>query len=195
MALLAGGILSASVTTLLAAVLAVVGTLTAPLLTQRLASNARMQELDAARRERMDERDEARRQAAFLDRRNSYTALHTAAWDFRRALKNYLFDSSSSEELENVRQAFLASYRNMQMICTDPVLRVAAPVYDELTQAYGDVRELDAHDPSGDALALPSTSGRGQVQRALNSSVEDSLRRMRRTMRVDLGASESDSDT
>jgi hypothetical protein len=79
--------LSANVTTLLAAALAVLGTLASAVLTQRHANRARSREIEALRRQRQEDREEERNRASFLDRRESYTALHTAAWNFRRTLK------------------------------------------------------------------------------------------------------------
>jgi len=72
-------VLSPNLTTLLAAALAVLGTLTSVVLTQRYANRARTQEIESQRRQR----EEERRRASLLDRRQSYTALHAAAWDFR----------------------------------------------------------------------------------------------------------------
>lgn len=181
--------MSANVTTLLAAILAVVGTLTSPALTQRYANRARLQEIEAARQQRLEDREEERRRTSFLDRRQNYTSLHTAAWEFRRTLKNCLFDDDS-DELESARQAFVTSYRNSQMISTDPVLRAAVPVYDELTDAYGRVKKLLL---TGTRKVESSSAGPGErlaIQHALNSQVEDAIRQMRTAMRLDLGASD-----
>ena len=124
-----------------------------------------------------------------LDRRQNYTALHTAAWEFRRTLKNCLFDDDDPDELERARQAFVTSYRNSQMICTDPVLRAAAPVYDELTDAYRQIKKLlltawRQVEPSSERAAE-----RLAIQHALNTKVEDAIRQMRKAMRLDLGVS------
>jgi len=176
---------SANVVTLLAAIVAVVGTLTSPVLTQHYATRARQQELEAGKEQRLEERVEALQRTSLLDRRQNYTALHTAAWEFRRALKNRLFEDSDPDELESARQVFLASYRNSQMICTDPVLEAAVPAYDELTDAYGKVKRLALVASKGDARP----DERQDIQRVLNTGVEHAIREMRRAMRVDLGVS------
>lgn len=186
---MSGDTLSASVTTLLAAIAAVVGTLTSPVLTQRYANRARLQEIEAASQQRLEDREEERRRTSLLDRRQNYTALHTSAWEFRRALKNCIFDEDDSDELERVRQGFVTSYRNSQMISSDPVLRVAVPVYDELTDAYGRVKELLANASGGAELSLARTEGRSAIQHTLNTQVEDAIRKMRQAMRLDLGVS------
>ncbi len=175
--------MSADVATLLAAIVAVVGTLTSPVLTQHYAIRARQQELEAAKEQRLEERLEARQITSLLDRRQNYTALHTAAWEFRRALKNRLFEDSDPDELESARQVFLASYRNSQMICTDPVLEAAAPAYDVLTDAYGKVKRLAPVTAGRDARA----DERQDIHHVLNTRVEHAIREMRRAMRVDLG--------
>ena len=123
---------------------------------------------------------------SLLDRRQNYTAFHTAAWEFRRVLKNCLFDGSNPDELESIRQAFMTSYRNTQMISTDPVLGAAAPVYDELTDAYGRVKKLP---PGASGLVESSSAADGErraVQHTLNTKVEDAIRHMRTAMRLDL---------
>jgi hypothetical protein len=75
------------------------------------------------------------------------------------------------------------------MISTDPVLRAAVPVYDELTAAYGRVRKLLAG-ASGLAGSSPATGeARGALQHTLNTTVEDAIRNMRTAMRLDLGVS------
>lgn len=181
--------MSANVTTLLTAIVAVVGTLTSPVFTQRYAGRARLQEIEAARQQRLEDREVERRRASLLDRRQNYTALHTSAWDFRRALKNCLFDDDDSDELERARQAFVTSYRNSQMISTDPVLEAAVPVYDELTDAYGRVKKLL---PAASTQVAPSPAraeDRSAVQYTLNTRVEDAIRHMRKAMRLDLGVS------
>jgi hypothetical protein len=182
--------LSASVTTLLATIVAVVGTLTSPVLTQRYANRARSQEIEAAKQQRLEDREEERRRTSLLDRRQNYSALHTAAWEFRLALKNCLYGDNDSDELERARQAFVTSYRNSQMICTDSVLRAAAPVYEELTDAYGRVRKLLLLISSGKIEALARADDeRPPLQDALNTQIEDAIREMRHAMRLDLGVS------
>jgi type II secretory pathway pseudopilin PulG len=170
--------LGANVTTLVVAIVGIVGTLASPLIAQRY-----------ARQQRLEDREETRRMTSLLDRRQNYTALHTAAWDFRRALKNCLFDGGDLDELESARQAFMTNYRNTQMISTDPVLGAAVPVYDELTDAYGRVKKR----PMGASGLAESSSAEGgerrAVQHTLNTTVEDAIRCMRTAMRLDLGVS------
>jgi hypothetical protein len=159
------------------------------MLAQRYANRARLQEIEAARQQRLEDREEDWRRTSFLGRRQNYTSLHTAAWEFRRALKNYLFDDDS-DELESARQAFVTRYRNSQMISTDPVLRAAVPVYDELTDVYGRVKKLLL---SGARQVESSSAGSGErlaIQHTLNSQVEDAIRQMRTAMRLDLGVSD-----
>jgi DNA-binding FrmR family transcriptional regulator len=59
--------MSANVVTLLAAIVAVVGTLTSPVLTQHYATRARQQELEAAKEQRLEERVEALQRTSLLD--------------------------------------------------------------------------------------------------------------------------------
>lgn len=170
--------LGANVTTLLVAVLGIVGTLASPLIAQRY-----------ARQQRLEDREETRRMTSLLDRRQNYTALHAAAWDFRRALKNCLFDGGDTDELEGVRQVFMTNYRNTQMISADPVLGAAVPVYDELTDAYGRVKKLLRGSSGSAESASAADKERRAIQHTLNTAVEDAIRHMRTAMRLDLGVS------
>src|SRR5260370_15806521 len=108
---------------------------------------------------------------SLLDRRQNYTALHTAGWDLRRALKNCLFDGGDPDELERVRQAFMTNYRNTQMISADPVLGAAVPVYDELTGAYGRVKKL----PLGASGLAESSSAAGGERRGVPHNLYTTL--------------------
>lgn len=181
--------MSADVTTLLAAIVAVVGTLTSPMLTQRFTNRARLQEIEAARQQRLDDRDEERRRTSLLDRRANYTALHTSAWEFRRILKNCLIEQEDPDELERARQVFITSYRNSQMISTDPVLKAAVPAYDELTDVYGRVKKFLATSSGQAELSSEKAENRSGIQRILNTQVADTIRQMRQAMRFDLGVS------
>ncbi len=182
--------MSPNLTTLLAAALAVFGTLTSVVLTQRYANRARAQEIEAVRNQRQEDREEERRRASLLDRRQSYTALHAAAWDFRLALKNCLFDEDAAEELERARQAFVTSYRNSQMIATDAVFRAMRPIYDELTNTYGRVKKLTG---TASELRTPlSHAELSAVQGSLDTEVVSVIRAMRDAMRADLGILDPD---
>src|SRR5215472_5586990 len=76
--------------TLVVAVLGVAGTLSSPLLSQRIAARAKEQEFDLQRRQRQEEREAGRQQAEFEERRSMYARLNTAARRYQQALRAYV---------------------------------------------------------------------------------------------------------
>ena len=174
-------------TALLVAVAGVLGTLTSPLLTQRLTLRAKQQEIDALKQQRSEERTEEQRRTAFKDGRDSCIALNTAARGFRQALKNCLFEGYDLErtELEQARRLFTSRYGEAQIILSDIVVEAATPVWDKLAVAYGRVRAI------GTQLALPEKQAeRDRVMSYLDEDVDNAIHELRRTMRSDLGITE-----
>ena len=138
--------MSINVTALLVAVAGVLGTLTSPILTQRLTLRAKQQEIDALKQQRLEERAEERWRTLFKDRRECCIALNTAARGFRQALKNCLFEGYDEDraELEQARRLFTSRYGEAQIILSDTIMHAAIPVYDTLAEAYGGVRAIGA---------------------------------------------------
>jgi uncharacterized membrane protein len=178
-------VLSADVTVVIAAVVGVVGTLSSPVLTQRLTQRAKQQELDFQRRQWLDEREEERLRTNLRERRDTYIAVNASARALRRALKNSLFDSSAdvNAELEQARAVFGTCYAECQLIATDTVLEVAGSVSGELAAAYGAVKKLVASNQE----SVIFDSERQELHDLLDGSVRDEIQRLRLVMRVDLG--------
>jgi hypothetical protein len=82
--------MNANLTTVLVAILGVFGTLSSPLLGQRIAARARQQEFDLQRQQRLEARDAARQREAFEERRTIYARLNTAARHYTQELRAYL---------------------------------------------------------------------------------------------------------
>ena len=130
-------------TTLLVAVLGVAGTLSSPVLGQRIASRARQQEFDLESQQRREEREAAQREAAFEERRAMYAALNTAARQYQQELTAYLRAISSNSvtdesraDLTKAREGFRELYSDAQMILPDRVLEQAMSVSASLGEAY-----------------------------------------------------------
>ncbi len=113
--------MNASLTALLVAIVGVLGTLTATVLTQRYSMRAKQQEIEAQLRQaemqlrqRSAELAEERWRVALKDRRDCCIALNTAARSFRRAIKNCLFEGldKTGADLEQARQVFMDQCRN-----------------------------------------------------------------------------------
>jgi hypothetical protein len=67
---------SATITTLIAAGIAVLGTLLSPVLVQRTTAKAKAQEYELARQQRQEERTAEAQRDKFLDLRAAYTELN-----------------------------------------------------------------------------------------------------------------------
>lgn len=167
------------------AVVGVVGTLLSALLTQRAADRSRRRELEHAERVRA-----RRRQTQEL--RSCYVALNTAARQYLAALTDQLHalgrDAESRvvrERLAEARDQYRDVYAQAQMRVPDRVLALAGDLSRELGVVYGMARRLDEGAPrAGDTPDAVRTGIDAQWAR---------LRRMRREMRADLGASRADS--
>ena len=115
--------MSANLTTVLVAILGVIGTLSSPLLGQRIAARAKQQEFDLQRQQRLEERADAQRREAFEERRTMYARLNTAARRYTQQLRNYLrmlqddvLTAEERDRLEKARQAYRDLYSDAQMI-------------------------------------------------------------------------------
>lgn len=179
--------MSINLTALLVAVAGVLGTLTSPILTQRLTLRAKQQEIDALKQQRLEERTEERRRTAFKEGRDCCIALNTTARGFRQALKNCLFEGYDVDrtELEQARRLFTSRYGEAQIILSDAVMDAAKSVWDTLATAYGRVRAI------GTQLALPERqTERERLMSYLDEEVDNAIHELRRIMRSDLGITE-----
>jgi hypothetical protein len=124
--------MSANLTTVLVAILAVLGTLSSPLLGQRIAARAKQQEFDLQRQERLETRADAQQREAFEERRAMYARLNTAARQYTQELRDYLRMlrdnvpmAGGQDRLEKARQAYRDLYSDAQMIFPDTVLKAS----------------------------------------------------------------------
>jgi len=189
--------MNADVTTVAVAVLGVAGTLSSPLLAQRIAARAKQQEFDQQRQQRLEERGEAHQRAALEERRSIYANLNTAARQYTRALRAYLRMISNNAitddgrtELARARQTYGDVFSDAQMILPDKVMDAATAVNESLGAAYGMVRQLDETEPrprsGSSALAVETAQEFCRV--TLYGVIAD----MRQLMREDLGVASPD---
>ena len=82
--------MSAGVTTVIAAALAVLGTLFSPVLAQRVTARAKLQEFEFAERQRQEERVVDQKRLAYLERRTAYTHLNAQMRAMHRSLLNHI---------------------------------------------------------------------------------------------------------
>jgi hypothetical protein len=142
-----GNVMSAGVTTVIAAALAVFGTLLSPVLAQRITARAKQQEFELAQRQNQDERVAEDQRLAFVERRAAYTDLNAQMRAMHRALLNHMHlirAGSQTEadiaELDEARHKYLERYFDVQMLISDDVLRSAGYANDVLGRAYGMAR-------------------------------------------------------
>jgi type II secretory pathway pseudopilin PulG len=188
--------MNADFTTVTVAVLGVAGTLSAPVLTQRIAARARQQEFELQREQRREEAAEAQRKDAFTERRALYAGLNTAARRYTQELRSYLrmiADGQVTEQgradLAAARQAFRDVYSDAQMILPDRVMDGAAVVNANLGDAYAMIRRLEGADQSG-----AGKGGGESIESArhfCNVTLYDHVGTLRQLMREDLGVSSS----
>ncbi|MEO3843209.1 hypothetical protein [Streptomyces sp. B22F1] len=149
-------------TALLVAVVGVVGTLGASLLTQSRADRNKRMEMQAAAEQRREERDHAeavleaerarqRAEESLALRRACYITLNTAARqyltaqvDFMHALRNETGVEATLEQLEARRTALRESYAEAQMIVPLEVMAVAGATSRRLNAGYGRLKQIAA---------------------------------------------------
>jgi hypothetical protein len=189
--------MNAAITTVIAAGVAVIGTLLAPILAQRASAHTKAQEYEFEQRRRQEDRETERRLLEFTELRSTYTELNTEMRDFLRALNNYLHliraGHCSDEDratLEEVRYKYHQHYSDAQMIVSDNVLHAAGRVNGELMQLYGIARRLDNF-PSADLSPDAAEAGQETIESAFErlEQVRRGIGQVRDMMRRELGVS------
>jgi hypothetical protein len=181
-------------TTLAVAAVGLAGTLTSPLLAQRIASLAKRQEFEFQDRQQHAERQATRQQAALELKRSIYANLNTAARQYQQELDEYIRllregspDEGAQADLAEARKNFRDLYSEAQMIVPDPVLEAALQVSAALGEAYGTARRLELGKPR-----TSQESGTETLEMARQQAHVTGYNRiadMRRLMREDLGVS------
>ena len=182
-------------TTLVVAVVGLAGTLTSPVLGQRIAERTKRQEFDFQSRQRREEREEARQQAAVELKRSTYAGLNRAARRYQQQLETFLRvieDSTPADEaraeLADARMKFRDLYSEAQMILPDAVLEAAKSVSADLGDAYGIAKRLEIGKPQ--TVAGEGVETIDMAKHYTHVTVYDCILHMRHLMREDLGVSD-----
>jgi len=188
--------MNANLTTVLVAILGVFGTLSSPLLGQRIAARARQQEFDLQRQQRLEARDAARQREAFEERRTIYARLNTAARHYTQELRAYLrmvrdgaVAAEGQDRLEKARQTYRDLYSDAQMIFPDKVLKAAVPVNTCLGDTYGMIKRLEAGKPRPETADEPPDTFES-AHEYCSLTLYDLIDNLRQLMREDLGVSD-----
>lgn len=150
---------------LVVAIVGVVGTLGAALLTQSRADRTKRMELEAAQEQRREERQQAealrqaerseqKAQALFDLLRSCYISLNTASRQYMTAQVNLLHALQTGtgvelclEQLEASRIAQRDSYAQAEMVVPDDVLAAATAAGHRLNAGYGLLKRISATTP------------------------------------------------
>jgi hypothetical protein len=166
---------SADVTAMITAIVGVLGTLSAPLLLQRM--SARQGEQQAAA-------DERRRH--FEERRAAYTAMNRACREFNTMLKDALhrirdgvYSDSDRAEVENIRRTYRDRYAEIQMIVPERIVDAVRAVNKILAEADAAAKRLDR--------GISRDNETPELVLAALKDVEPRLTELTYIMRVDLG--------
>lgn len=193
--------MGSGITTVVAAALAVLGTLLgtlmSPVLTQRNNARSKQQEFDLQQRQRQEEREWNRQQQDFADLRDTYTELNREMRKFWRALNTYvelIRQGNGTNEalavLEDARHSYGENYSNAQMTVSDEVLAAAQRINRGLLDVYGTLRRLDGSQAAAMTAESPSRA-RETVDSAfayLKNVLQEQLTDIRHTMRTEIGA-------
>jgi hypothetical protein len=188
--------MSAEWITLAIAILGVAGTLSSPLLGQRIAAQVKEQEFDQQRRQRQEEREVGRQQAEFEERRSIYARLNTLARQYQQALTAYartledgVLTDDERVQLIAARQSFRELYSDAQMIVPDKVLNATMLVSACLGEAYGMVKRVEAGKPRM-RPELDRVETIAMAREFAYVTVYNTILELRQLMREDLGVSD-----
>ena len=195
--------MSADVTTVVVAILGAAGTLSSPLLTQRIADRGKRQDFDSSLQRRGVDGLADDRRAAIEERRAVYARLNNTARRYEQAIYQYLRVISEGPprpdqqaELVAARETFRELYSDAQMILPDQVLAAAMDMSYGLGQAYGKAKRLERRlypePPGGPPADDPEETGETiETARAYcHGDVYQLILRLRGLMRQDLGVSD-----
>ncbi|MFC9932019.1 hypothetical protein [Streptomyces sp. NPDC127190] len=167
-----------AISTMITAVVGVLGTLLAPVISERRAVRQRAEEA---------ERDAQRR--TFEERRRAYTAMNRSSRQFHTLLKDALhrlrdgvYTDRDREQLEDARREYRDHYAEAQMIVPERILEASRAVNQVLAGIDAVLKRLDR------GIARDGECA-GEALLDLKQA-EPLLTAMRRLMRDDLGVAE-----
>ncbi|MEW1840221.1 hypothetical protein AB0392_19940 [Nonomuraea angiospora] len=181
------------ITPVLAAVIAVVGTLSASIYTQRSALQGKRMDFDQAQAQRKEDREIIERKAWLEQRRACYVALNIAIRQYRAAINDLLhgirddkIDDEVRADLAQARRSYIERHAEAQMTAPREVLMAAGAVRGHLSSWYGLVRRLD-QGIAGEGETLDEAF-------AYSERFWEPGERMRAVMRSDLGIADTSNE-
>jgi hypothetical protein len=181
---------SGDLVALLVAALGMLGTLSSPIVAQRLSARTKREESDAQRRDALEGRDHTRRETLAKEKKAAYVAFNAAARRYRIELMNRLHEVGSGTpgeagrgELRDSRRAYSLGLAEMQIVASDSVMEVVEQVTSNLYRAYKAIKSLEDGTPD------PGWSFEETQDHLIHTW--DHWASMRKAMRNDLGLDES----
>ncbi|WP_037605627.1 hypothetical protein [Streptacidiphilus rugosus] len=179
-----------NVVALIVAVVGVLGTLTSPVLSQRLSTHARREEQAAQRQDAREARDHARAETVQAEKKTAYITFNAAIRRYRVELMNYLHavaertpDETDRSELYEARRAYSAAVAEMQIMAADPVLSAMEEITTRLTSAFDAVKKIE--------LGAPKPGWSFEETRAELVTLWNYWGPLREAIRRDLGIAEA----
>ncbi|MEU0805510.1 hypothetical protein [Streptomyces sp. NPDC005970] len=181
--------MDATTSSLVVAVVGVLGTLMSGLLTHRSALRSKTVELEHARQEKREERQVLEHREMLEARRVSYAAFNQSLRQFHAALSQHYLDlvagrgdGETRPEVEEARRALRDVYAEAQMVASDEVLTIGGGVVHLLS---GVQSLLDPHLREDDPLEELLAEAKDRL-----GTGSEGLYEVRQTMRKDLGITE-----
>ncbi|WP_370123084.1 hypothetical protein [Streptacidiphilus sp. MAP12-33] len=183
--------MDANVVALLVAVVGMLGTLSSPIVGQRLAARSRQEEREAQHRDAVDARVHLRSESILQEKKAAYVAFNGAARRYRAQLMTHLhavhegtLGEPDRTELTETRRTYLSALAEVQIVAPDEVLASVEEVMTHLSSAFDSIKALERGTPK------PGSSFVEVRDRLL--SVWGLWHAMRRLIRIDLGLEPAD---
>jgi len=182
--------MSGDFTALVIAVVAVLGTLSASIVTQRLSARAQQQSFEFQRLLRIEEYDRGRREAILAADRSCYVTMLATSQRYRIELVNHLHtiqegtvNDTGRDSLENARQAYAASFAETELTATVSVLTPVRSVNRILSESFRAIKHLERGEPEPDHSFE-------EIRTSLLQTISEPWVEMRGAMRDDLGVAD-----
>jgi type II secretory pathway pseudopilin PulG len=143
-------------TALVIAIVGVLGTLLAPIVSQTLSARARREEFEQQRTTQLEKYARQQNEELMAAKRSCYLGLFTAFRHYRVELMSYLHavnrkdvDESARARLQEARHAVMASVSETQLSGSLVVMETLRPLREANTKIYEAIKSLEEGQPEG----------------------------------------------
>ncbi len=135
--------MSGDIVALVIAIVGVMGTLTSPIIAQRLAMQAKREESEREREREI-----------YKDKRASYINFIAASRQYRIVINEYLYavnekrvGDTEESDLRKARRTYNAAYAAAQLMASTPVLEIMYKANRQLARAFGYTKSFESGNP------------------------------------------------